>query len=154
MAEQKTIESPAFELIAKETGPATRAAINTLWLVLNESDHQRRVGVRTAQEESIRKVKADAPTASQNDYDTEGSPVLKFTGASNVNLTGLRNGIEGMWRELHVLGAGTITLKHESGSSDASNRFDTAADADVAVTTGKCAMFRYLNSRWRQKVLA
>jgi hypothetical protein len=59
-----------------------------------------------------------------------------------------------MGRNIHNLGTGTITLKHESASSDVTNRLDTAADADVAVTTGKCARFRYLNNRWRQEVLA
>lgn len=156
MPSQKTVEAPAFEDIKRETGFNTRDGIKTLWEVLNEEARSRRVGVRVAQEESIRKTHRPdpAPTSDQHNYDTTGSPNVLFTGSTSFNLTGLRNGVQGQMRLIHNIGTGTVTLKHESASSDAGNRFDTAADADVSVTTGKSVMVRYFDSRWRQMVWA
>lgn len=154
MSEQLTIEAPDFPRIKKESGTATRDAIQLLWFVANNEGRERRLGVRAAQESSRRKVKSDAPTAGQNNYNAESSGIVVFTGSTSFNLTGLRNGVQGDKVEVHNLGTGTVTLKHESASSDASNRLDTAADADVSITTGKTAILRYLNSRWRQEVLA
>jgi hypothetical protein len=59
-----------------------------------------------------------------------------------------------MLRVLYNRGTGTVTVKYNSGSSDAANRFDMPGAADVSLTTGKTVVFRYFNSSWRQMVLA
>jgi hypothetical protein len=128
--------------------------VQLLWFVANGEGAERRRGVRAAQEEELKKTITVAPTTDQHNFDTQGAPILVFVGATSINVTGFRNGIQGMGRVLHNLGTGTVTLQHESASSDATNRLDLAADAAVAVPTGKCARFRYLNNRWRQEVLA
>jgi hypothetical protein len=152
MAENLSIESPDFDRIKKESGPSTRDAVQLLWFVANGEGAERRRGVRAAQEEDLKKTKSDAPTTDQHNYDTEGSPIIVFVGSTSFNLTGIRNGLQGMGRTIHNLGTGTITLKHESALSDATNRLDTNLDADVPIPTGQCARLRYLNSRWRQEV--
>jgi hypothetical protein len=154
VAENLTVESPDLDRIKKESGYATRDAVQLLWFVANGEGAERRRGVRAAQEEDLKKTITVAPTTDQHNFDTQGAPILVFTGSASFNLTGFRNGIQGTGRVLHNLGTGTITLQHESASSDAANRLDLAADAAVAVPTGKCARFRYLNNRWRQEVLA
>jgi len=154
MSEQLTIESPEFDRIKKEAGNATRDAIQLLWFVANNESAERRRGVRAAAEEEIPKTTSAAPTVDQHNFDTQGSPVIVFTGTTSVNLTGIRNGIQGQARALHNLGTGTITLKHEHVGSDPENRLDTNLDADVPIPTGKCSRLRYLNSRWRQEVYA
>lgn len=154
MAENQTIESPDFDRIKKESGSATRDAIQLLWYVANNEAAERRRGVRAAQEESLRKVKSDAPAAQQDNYDTEGAPLVEFTGSTNFNLTGVRNGQTGMLRAFYNRGSATITVKYNSGSSDATNRFDMQGAADVSLTTGKTVVFRFFNAAWRQMVLA
>lgn len=154
MAENQTIEAPDFDKIKKESGSATRDAIQLLWFVANNEAAERRRGVRAAQEESLRKVKSIAPTTQQDNFDTEGSPLVEFTSTVAFNLTGLRNGQSGMLRVLYNRGSATVTVKYNSGSSDASNRFDMQGAADVSLTTGKSVVFRYFGGVWRQMVLA
>lgn len=154
MAEQLSIEAPEFDRIQKESGPATRDGVQLLWSVANEEARQRRRGVRLAQEMQRQKVLDIAPTTQQDNLDWDGSGVVLFTGSTSVNLTGLRNGVQGVTVVLHNLGTGTITAKHESASSEASNRLDTDGDTDVSITTGKTIIVRYLNGRWRQEVQA
>lgn len=154
MSENQTVSAPDFDRIRKETGVTTRDAINLLWLVANDEAAQRRRGILRAMQTDERKVLSDAPTTTQNNYDTQDASVLKFTSSSTFDLTGIRNGTEGRLVEICNLGSATLTVKYDSASSDAINRFDMASAADVAVTTGKWFIARYLNNRWRQKVLA
>lgn len=154
MSENQTIASPDFDRIKKEAGSATRDAVVLLWEVGNNEAAERRRGVRRAQETSERKVLSDAPTTAQDNYDAMDATVVLFTGGSAFNLTGIRNGTTGRKVEIVNLGTGTVTVKYNSGSSDLGNRFDMASAADVAVTTGKCFLARYLNGYWRQLVLA
>jgi len=153
-SEQLSIEAPEFDRIKKEAGLSTRDGIQLLWQVANQEAKERRRGVRLAQEREQRKVYVYAQAADLHNFDWDALGTVVFTGASSVTLTGLRNGAQGDTVHLHVLGTGTVTLKHESASSDATNRLDTAADADVAVATGKTVCVQYLNSRWRQRVWA
>lgn len=154
MSENQTIEAPDFDHIKKESGTATRDAVNLLWLVANDEAGQRRRGIRRAVETDERKVLSDAPTTPQHNYDAQDATVILFTSGSAFPLTGVRNGTTGRLIEIVNLGTGTVTVQYDSGLSDAINRFDMASAADVAVTTGKSFLARYLNNRWRQQVLA
>jgi len=154
VGEQLSIEAPEFDLIKKEAGPSTRDGMQLLWAVANEEARQRRRGVRLAQEVSKPKVLSLAPTVNQDNLDWDASGIVLFTGTTSVNLTGLRNGESGVTVVLHNLGTGTITLKHESASSETANRLDTNADTDVTLSTGKTVILRYLSGRWRQEVQA
>lgn len=154
MAENGTIESPDFAAIKNESGIATRDAINLLWMVANNEAAERRRGNRAAVERSIRKVKTFTPSAALHNFDAENCGEIVFEGSASVDFTGIRNGTSGELIVTQNLGTGVITYKHESASSDTSNRLDLAADADVTQATGETMLFRYLNSRWRQQVQA
>lgn len=149
MSENLSVESPDFDRIKKESGIATRDAVNLLWSVLNSEVRTRSQTVQRAQNRVSPKVQTDAPTTTQNNADPGDSGTLLFTGGTAFNLTGLRNGLDGRRVKIHNLGTGTITIKYESASSDALNRFDTVTAGDLSVTTGKTADVEYLNGRWR-----
>lgn len=150
-----TITSPEFDKIKHGDKVATAEAIRLLWFVLNDEAKTRRIGVRTAVERSIRKTLTTAPTTNQNNFPTEGAAVVYFTGSTSFNLTGiLSSGETGGKVVLHNEGSGTITIKHNSGSSDAPNRITTQSGGDVSLTTGKTVILHYLGSLWREAKLA
>lgn len=150
MAESLTVEAPDFDLLRKETGRATEDAIRTLWYVVNNEMRQRRQLQKRSDDRLQGKILTSTVTTNQNNFDTENALIVLFTGASALNLTGLRNGEEGRTVVLLNIGAGTITVKHASASSDALNRFNTAAAADVSLVTGKTVIVSYANSLWRE----
>lgn len=154
MAVNLSIESPDFDLIRKQSGYAVEDAIRLLWNVLNEEQRSRRLGVREAKEKIEGKVKTDPSTSNQDNYDSEGAQTVYFTGGSALNVTGIRNGVEGRVIIFTTLGVGTITYKNNSASSDTANRIVTAGGADVAAATNKTFIVQYLNNRWREVSLA
>lgn len=149
MTQNLQIEAPAFDRIEKLDPHAIRDAFNTLWYVLNNEISVRTQTVQRAQNRISPKVLTAAPTIAQHNYDPGDCGVLEFTGSTAFNLTGIRNPLDGRILVLHNLGTGTITLKFESASSDAPNRFDTVTGADKLVTTGQSAFLCDLNGRWR-----
>ncbi|NBR88175.1 MAG: hypothetical protein EBT61_22275 [Verrucomicrobia bacterium] len=150
MANQLTIDSPEFDYIYREAGRATRDGIQSLWLVANDEAASRRAGVREAIERMCPKEIIQSPTASQNDYDTKLSTVLRFDGSTAINVTGFQARTEPTILFLFVLGSATITLKNESASSIDRNRILTFSGADLAIAQGKSVMLMYLNTRWRE----
>lgn len=146
---QLTVESPDFENIKRETGVNTMDAIHTLWLVANDEAKSRRQGVRQAIERQNPKEIIIDLAVSQNDYDTEFATVLRSNGAASVNITGFLAKPEPTFIYLCVLGTGTITLKHNSASSEEVNRILSYTGADVAVAPNQAIRLVYLNSRWR-----
>ena len=154
MSDQLVIESPDFDQIRKLKGGAIEDAIRLVWFSLNEEISLRRQAVRQVRDMFQPKVRVDTTTSSQNNYDADGLSVVYFTGASNIDLTGIRNGYEGSIRIIYATGAGTITVKNQSASSDAANRIITQSAGDVSVTTNKAIILVYLASRWREAKLA
>lgn len=154
MAVNLTIEAPQLEYIKKEAGPHTADAVRLLWAVANDEADSRRSGLRVATERIAPKSVVDAPAAAQDNLDTKYATILRFDGATAFNLTGLRARTENTVVIILVLGAGTVTLKHNSGNSEANNRILLAAGADKAVATNKSAILIYENLRWRELDLA
>lgn len=151
MAEtQFTIESLDLENIERETGPHTRDGLNTLYLAANAEAQARRMGVRQAIERMNPKMIISSPAANQDNFDTEFATVIRFDGAASVNVTGFQDRPEPTAIFLCVLGAGTITLKHQDAGSIARNRIVTNSGADLAIATNKMVMLMYLNTRWRE----
>ncbi len=152
MAEsQSVIASPDFDTIAVKAGPATRDAIYLLWSVLNLEISQRRSGDQQLSTFlNPAAGNSDAGGTSQNNFNLVNATIWYFTGAAAFDLTGIRNGKEGMVRIFIVTGAGTMTVKNASGSSDAANRIVTSSGGDKSVTTNLAVAFIYLNSRWRE----
>lgn len=150
MANQFTVEAPDFDRIKRETGVSTQEAITLLWRVANDEAESRRAGVRAATERMEPKAIALSPSVSQNNLDTQFATVLRFDGASSVNITGLQARPDPTIVILLVIGAGTITLKNQNASSLDRNRIVTSAGGDVAIATNKSVMLMYTNLRWRE----
>lgn len=154
MSENLTIEAPDFERIKKEAGDATRDAANTLWAVLNDVDASQRRGVRRAQEFFQPKTTTLAHTAALDNYDHDNASLLVFTGSAAVNLTGIKapETNKAALLVLHNTGTGTITVKHNSGSSIAENRITMTAGVDFALSTNKSLILAYIGGLYRQIV--
>lgn len=146
-----TIEPPDTDRIRRGDNNATAEAIDLLWRVLNQEQRDRRNGVRMAVERLDPKALIKSPAADQNNYNTQGSTLLRFEGALAFNLTGLIARTENTIAIVDVLGAGTVTLKHENAGSEAANRIRTQSGGDVAIATGKAVMLIYMSGRWREQ---
>lgn len=155
MAENLSIESPDFDRIKKGDNHATEDAIRLLWFVLNDEMKKRRTGDRRIEQRLSPKLVTFAPSGNINNVDLDGAGLVVYTGASSVDVTGYRApGEDGDIIFVLVTGAGTITHKSQSASSDSFNRFVFQGAADVAVTTNKALVFIYSNARWREMKLA
>lgn len=154
MADNLVIESPDFDWIRKETGFITSDAIRQLWYALNYEIKTRRQQQQNVKNKLEGKIVADTTTTSENNLDAQDVLVWYYNTASSVNLTGVRNGVEGRVLFIHNIGAGTITMKNSSGSSDTTNQLVLKAGADKAVATNQSIVFMYINSRWRELSLA
>ena len=150
MASNLAVESPDFDQIRKESGLITSNAVKLLWEVLNYEIAQRRTGVREATNRLQGRATADAPTAAEDNLDTEGSMLWWYNTSSSVNLTGLRHGVEGRIVFFHNIGSGTITFKHQNAGSAAENRIVTNDAGDLTLATNESAILMYVNSRWRE----
>lgn len=154
MADNLSVEAPDFDYIKREAGVHTMDGIRLLWSVANSEAKDRRTGVRLAIERQEVKTLVFSLALSQNDFDTAFSTTLRSDGAAAINITGLKARVEGARVRVLVLGAGTVTLKHNSASSEAVNRMLFASGADKAVATNKACDLEYQNSRWREISLA
>lgn len=150
MAENLTVEAPEFDEIQRGNRRATADGIRLLWQVINELDRRQRTGLRAAIERWEKKTLTSSPGASQNNFDSQFATVLRFDGAGAINVTGIRARQEGAFVLVLVLGAGTVTLMHQSASSEAANRMVFQAAADKGVTTNRAVLLCYQNLRWRE----
>lgn len=90
--------------------------------------------------------------ADQNDYSPTSlstSSVLRLTSDAARNITGLAGGADGRIIIIHNVGSYAITLKDESSSSSAANRFALSADISIAVDTSVLLQYDSTSSRWR-----
>jgi hypothetical protein len=90
--------------------------------------------------------------ANQNDYNPTGlstASTLRLTASAAYNITGLAGGADGRLILIHNIGSNTITLKDESASSAAANRF--ALNGDVVLNPDTSCILQYdsTSSRWR-----
>lgn len=108
-------------------------------------------------------------TADQNNYAPSGygnACVLLLTPDAARSITGFGapsdtgvevGGLVFVWNEATVAGR-NLTLVHESGSSDAGNRFTGAAAANVVIAPGGLALLRRVGNaatgRWRACLIA
>ena len=96
-----------------------------------------------------------ALSSSQNDYNPTGlstADVLRLstTGGNDYNITGLAGGSDGRILAIHNIGtSGTITLKDESASSSAANRFALANDVALQPEQSITLQYDATSSRWR-----
>ncbi len=92
-------------------------------------------------------------SASQNDWNPTGwagASIIRVTSSVAVDLTGLAGGRAGRVAIVQNIGANVETLKNESSSSTAANRF-ALGGSDLALAGGASALLIYdgTSSRWR-----
>lgn len=93
-----------------------------------------------------------ALSTTTNDYAPAGllsASTLRLNPTTSVNFTGLTGGAAERLVALINVGSATLTIKNESASSTAANRF--ALSADLALATNTAALFQYdgTSARWR-----
>lgn len=94
-----------------------------------------------------------ALAANTNNWAPTDLPIastIRASASAAVDLTGLDGGFDGRLIVLHNVGTFTITLRDQSASSTAANRF-IAAGADLALAAGRAVLLQYdaTASRWR-----
>lgn len=99
-------------------------------------------------------ITPSALSASVNNYDPPflaNAAVVRLGNGGAYNITGLVAPQQSAMRLLVNIGANTITLKHQSASSVAQNRFTGAGAADVSLTTGRAVWIWYdlTGSTWQ-----
>ena len=91
-------------------------------------------------------------TSNQNDYNPTGLSsvaVLRLSSDAARDITGLAGGASTRRIVLANTGSFAITLKDESSSSSAANRFALSADAVIAVDESVELLYDGTSSRWR-----
>jgi len=92
-------------------------------------------------------------TSNQNDYDIGAKTGLAFTLTSDANrdITGIlaTNVADGTLLFIQNVGSYTITLRDESASSSAANRFALTGDMALAPDSGVILQYVSASSRWR-----
>lgn len=95
-------------------------------------------------------------SSSQNDYAPGVADVVYLTSSAAVNITGLAasssDGFAVLLMNVNASGGQKITLKHESASSSAANRFRAASGGDVVLYAdggSALAVYHSGSSRWR-----
>lgn len=92
----------------------------------------------------------NALSGSQNDVTIGSNTIIRVTDSGAVTWTGIAADTGRRILLVHAVGAGGLTLVHQSASSVASNRFALPGGSDVTLTTGGIAMLVYdtTQSRW------
>jgi len=91
-------------------------------------------------------------TADQNDYAIGSGDIFRLDASAARNLTGIVAGTNGQAILIVNVGSHAITLKHESASSTAANRFTVPWAGDYVMSAnGGAALLVYFtaSSRWR-----
>lgn len=96
-------------------------------------------------------------SSNQNDYYPPNGNIYgtwRLSADAARDITGILAGVDGRWLFLWNVGTQTITLKNNSGSSSAANRFLPTSGADVALTAnaGVWAFYDGTTPAWRVKV--
>ena len=150
MAENKSIQSPDFDKIRKETGVETERAFRTLYFALDYEISTRRRLIRDVTNTLEGKVISVDPGAQQDNFDTERALIVLLTGTVNRTFTGFSNGYEGRVVFVFNVGTATYTFADESASSDEANRFQLSSGGNETRAQDTGIVFLYLNSRWRE----
>jgi len=92
--------------------------------------------------------------ANQNNYDPTGlstATFLRLSSSGSYNITGLAGGTSGRVVIIHNIGANNLTLKDESASSTAANRFALPSTDDFVLWPDQTVILHYdaTTTRWR-----
>lgn len=151
MADHIPIETPDFPAIEHETGPFTMAGLQRIWLYLTTQNIRNRKDTQISKDRLEPLAVVKAQTGSMDNFAIGNASVVQFTGSSAGNLTGMTPPETAKSRIVIITNTGSaiITLKHESGSSTATNRFHLAAGGDYLLAPDQSIIVVYESSRWR-----
>jgi len=96
-------------------------------------------------------------TVAQNNYDPTGlstAGVLRLDADGAYDITGLAAQAANTALRIFNVGANTLTLKKESVSSTAANRFALVGDVAVVTNEGVTLWYDGASSRWRMPALS
>jgi len=97
-------------------------------------------------------ISPTALAANTNDWAPTGfatANTIRISASSAVDLTGIAGGSSGRILTIHNVGANAITLKDESASSTAGNRFALSADLTLGADSMIMLQYDATSSRWR-----
>lgn len=146
---------PDFGLIHVGNTFAVEDAIRLLWFDLIAMNNAAGLRITPFTQYLQGKVLDTAP-GSVNDLDTGATLVVQLNNGSASNVSGFRNGRDGLVKVIYNRGAGTVTLQHNNSGSAAGNRLWNAAQTDLSVVQYKSAIYYYsaIQSQWNQVSLA
>ena len=160
MPDVKISQLPAGTANANAVVPATNAAGTTTEKVtmgaIRDLAHASRHQTGGADAINPVIVTPGSLSTSQNNYDPGTCDILRLSSSTAIDITGLvAPSVDGAMRlviNTNASGGANITLKHESASSTAGNRFRSVTAADIVLLPdGGSVTLTYSNaiSRWR-----
>jgi hypothetical protein len=160
MPDVKISELPAGTANASAVVPATNAAGTTTEKItlggIRDLAHASRHQTGGADAIAPVIVTPSSLSASQDNYAPGVCDILRLSSSTAIDITGLAaataDGAILLIINTNSSGGSAITLKHESASSDAANRFRSVTTADVVLLAdGGSLTLAYSNaiSRWR-----
>lgn len=160
MPDVKISELPAGSANAAAVVPATNAAGTTTEKVtmgaIRDLAHASRHQTGGADQIDPVIVTPSSLSASQNNYAPGVCDILRLTSSTAIDITGLEaataDGALRLVINVNASGGSAITLKHESASSTAANRFRNSIGGDyILPADGGSAVLTYSSaiSRWR-----
>lgn len=96
-------------------------------------------------------IKQFIVATNQNNFDTESRSLIHLSPTSNLEITGFLVG-EATATVVYLLNTSSthsVTLKNQSGSSNANNRIASTTGSDIVISPGRVAQMIYANLRWR-----
>lgn len=160
MPDVKISELPAGSANAAAVVPATNAAGTTTEKVtmgsIRDLAHASRHQTGGADQIDPVIVTPSSLSASQNNYAPGVCDILRLSSSTAIDITGLEaataDGALRLVINVNASGGSAITLKHESASSTAANRFRNSIGGDyILPADGGSAVLTYSSaiSRWR-----
>ena len=160
MPDVKISQLPAGTANASAVVPATNAAGTTTEKVtmgeIRDLAHASRHQTGGADQIDPVIVTPSSLSSSQNNYDPGVCDILRLSSSTAIDITGLvaatADGAMRLVINVNASGGSAITLKHESASSTAANRFRNATGGDyILPADGGSAVLTYSSaiSRWR-----
>lgn len=95
-------------------------------------------------------ISSGALGANQNDYaGLDGANVGRLSASTAIDITGIAGGFDGRILYLYNIGANTITLKNNNGSSAEASQFDIGADYELTGDNGVVIQYDGVSTNWR-----
>lgn len=98
---------------------------------------------------SLNKKQLVTTTGTLNDFNRNGSSIIKFTSSGAVTLTGIAGGQDGMLLYIYCNASTTLNLSEESVGSLAANRLKMGGNQTITGIGGATFVYDADDDRWR-----